>query len=483
VPTSTTDSRATARRLAAELRESRRRTFALLDPLDDDALHRQHSRIMSPLAWDLGHIGNFEELWLLRALGERSLHDPDLDRVYNPFDNPRWVRAELPILRRAEATAYLREVRASALRLLDRLELDPTDPLLADGYVHRMVVQHEAQHQETVLQALDLRGEVAEGDAEGVVDDLGAAVGYLPARARDLPPARRVDDTDVVVVPGGPFRLGAPAVAELPAGAGPAARDAAVAAYDNERPAHPVDVGTFAIDRFPVTARRYAAFIADGGYAEDRWWSERGRAWREETGHVAPQGWLPDGRGGWRIRRFGWVADLDPRELVEHVSHFEAEAFAAWAGGRLPTEAEWEKAAAHDPATGRSRPFPWGDAPPTPARANLDRRLWGPSLVGSHPSGASAYGVEHLLGDGYEWTSSGFEPYPGYRTFPYPEYSEVFFGGDWKVLRGASWATRPGVARTWFRNWDHPYRRQIFSGIRVAYDVGADGRPTRPVVR
>jgi len=177
---------------------------------------------------------------------------------------------------------------------------------------------------------------------------------------------------------------------------------------------------------------------------------------------------------------FNRVDELDPRELVEHISFFEAEAFAAWCGGRLPSEQEWEKAAAHDPATGTSRPFPWGDAAPGPALANVDRALWGPSLVGSYPQGASALGVEHLLGDSYEWTTSDFEPYPGYTTFPYPEYSEVFFGGDWKVLRGASWATRRGVARTTFRNWDHPYRRQIFSGVRVAYDVDGAGRPATP---
>ncbi|CAN5206404.1 ergothioneine biosynthesis protein EgtB [soil metagenome] len=473
-PTRTAD--AVRDRLARRMDEGRRWTFGLLDPLDDDAMHRSHSRIMSPLVWDLGHIGNFEELWLLRALGDTSLHDPDLDRVYNPFDNPRWVRADLPLLRRPDATAYLAEIRARARHLLQTAELDPDHPLLADGFVYHLVDQHEAQHQETMLQALDLRGDTADSDAGELADPGDPRLSlYLPAAARSLPAARAVDDTEVVVVPAGPFGLGAPSSRDLPAGSPPAARDVAVAAYDNERPRHTVDVGAFAIERFPVTARRYAAFIADGGYADDRWWSPRGREWRAETGHAAPQGWLPAADGGWSIRRFDRVTPLDPRELVEHVSFFEAEAFAAWAGGRLPTEVEWEKAALHDPATGVTRVHPWGDAPPTPRLANVDRVLWGPSLVGSHPGGASAYGVEHLLGDSYEWTSSGFEPYPGYVTHPYPEYSEVFFGGDYRVLRGASWATRASVTRATFRNWDHPYRRQIFAGLRVAYDVGADG--------
>ncbi|MGH8899489.1 MAG: SUMF1/EgtB/PvdO family nonheme iron enzyme, partial [Egibacteraceae bacterium] len=243
-------------------------------------------------------------------------------------------------------------------------------------------------------------------------------------------------------------------------------------AYDNERPRHRVEVGAFAIDRFPVTTRRYAEFVAADGYSDDRWWSPRGLEWHAETGHRWPQGWVPDGDGGWLVRRFGHIRPLDPREPVEHVSFFEAEAFAAWTGGRLPTEAEWEKAAAHDPATDRSRPWPWGFTPPSAARANLDRRRFGPAPVGSFPSGASAYGAEQLLGDCYEWTVSDFAPYPGYLTFPYSEYSEVFFGGDWRMLRGASWASRSCVARTTFRNWDHPYRRQLFAGLRVAYDAG-----------
>jgi iron(II)-dependent oxidoreductase len=430
-------------RLASQLDEGRRWTRRLLDPLDDDAVHRQHDRIMSPLVWDLGHIGNFEELWLLRALGDRSHHDPALDRVYNPFDNPRWMRADLPLLARPDAHEYLTDIRADALALLRRTELDPSVPLLADGFVYDMVIQHEAQHQETMLQALDLRAD--------------APPYPLAGRAAPPGPPRAVDDTARVLVEGGPFLLGADGGA----------------AYDNERPRHRVEVPSFAIDKYPVTARRYAQFVAAGGYTDARWWSARGREWRAESGHAWPQGWLPDGRGGWLVRRLHHVRPLDPREPVEHVSFFEAEAFAAWAGGRLPTEAEWEKAALHDPTTGRPRPWPWGSTPPTPAHANLDRRWFGPAPVGSFPASESAYGVEQLVGDCYEWTSSGFEPYPGYETFPYPEYSEVFFGGDYRVLRGASWATRTAVARPTFRNWDHPYRRQIFSGVRVVYPVRA----------
>ena len=429
--------------LERELAAVRRRLLGLTDPLDDDAIHRQVDRIMSPLVWDRGHVANFEELWLLRELDGRPPHDPGLDQVYNPFENPRWIRADLPILPRPEALAYLAEVRGDALGVLRRLSFDPDRPLVAGGYVYRMIVQHEAQHQETMLQALDLRS----------APNLRP---YPPAAGRRVPAPRPVDDTERVMVPGGPFLLGT---------------DDQLAAYDNERPSHRVDLPTFAIDRFPVTTRRWHQFIAAGGYHRAELWSDQGWGWRQEAGHTAPQGWIPDSEGGWLVRRFDHLDPLDPREPVQHISWHEANAFARWAGGRLPTEAEWEKACAWDPATGRSRPYPWGDTPPSPARANLDQAGWGPAPVGSYPAGASAYGVEQLLGDVYEWTASPFVGYPGYSSFPYPEYSEVFFGEDYRVLRGASWATSRWVARSSFRNWDYPQRRQLFAGVRLVKDV------------
>jgi iron(II)-dependent oxidoreductase len=429
------------RRLVSDLDRIRTRTLGLIEHLDDDDLHRQFNRIMSPVVWDVGHIGNFEELWLLRVVDGRPVHDPALDRLYNPFENPRWVRGELPILQRGEALDYLTEVRGEAMAIMGRRSFQTDDPLLRDGYVYDMVVQHEAQHQETVLQALDLR------------DDLSP---YGPAKDRRLAAERRVDDEERIAISGGPFTLGT---------------DDRRSAYDNERPLHLVDLPTFSIDRFPTTVRRYARFVKAGGYRRPELWSDPGWSWVQETGHEAPQGWIPDLEGGWLIRRFGHIRRLDPTEPVMHVSLHEAEAFARWAGGRLPTEAEWEKAAAWDPAAGRSRRYPWGQSEPTPELANLDHAGWGPAPVGSYPLGASAYGVEQLLGDVYEWTSSKFKPYPGYSTFPYPEYSEVFFGEDYTVLRGASWATSRLVARNTFRNWDYPIRRQIFSGIRLAWDA------------
>jgi iron(II)-dependent oxidoreductase len=237
-------------------------------------------------------------------------------------------------------------------------------------------------------------------------------------------------------------------------------------AYDNERPRHRVHLDAYDIDRAPVTNGSYAEFVADGGYDARELWSDEGWRWLVDENVDRPLYWSPDGAE----RRFDRVAQIDPSLPVMHVSWYEADAFARWAGGRLPTEAEWERAAAWDAVTGEPLPFPWGHEPPAYERANLDQTAFGPVPVGSL-TGASREGVSGLIGDAWEWTASSLEGYPGFRPFPYPEYSQVFFGGPYRVLRGGSWATRPMVARNTFRNWDLPQRRQIFSGFRCVREA------------
>jgi iron(II)-dependent oxidoreductase len=232
-----------------------------------------------------------------------------------------------------------------------------------------------------------------------------------------------------------------------------------------------VRLDAFAIDVAPVTNAQYQQFIADGGYQRPEFWSERGWAHRVAAGLVAPQFWERGANGRWWRRRFGVMVPVRPHQPVMHVCWFEAQAFAAWAGKRLPTEAEWECAARLDPAGGQSRRFPWGAAEPDDTTANLGQRHLEPADVGAYPAGASPTGVHQLIGDVWEWTASDFHGYPGFRAFPYREYSEVFFGGDYKVLRGGSFGTDPVACRGTFRNWDHPVRRQIFAGFRLAADV------------
>ncbi|GAA0330115.1 ergothioneine biosynthesis protein EgtB [Actinoallomurus spadix] len=423
-------------RIAAELIAARDRSVGLtLEALEDPDLMVQVSPLMSPLVWDLAHIGNYEELWLLRAAAGQEAMRPEIDDLYDAFEHPRAERPKLPLLTPAESRAYIDTVRAKVLDSLEKVPL--TGPLAEGGFVYGMVIQHEHQHDETMLATHQLR------------KDGPALLGSVPEEPPAGAPASAGHE---VLVEAGPFVMG---TSDDPW------------AYDNERGAHTVDLPAFFIDVTPVSNAAYLAFMDDGGYDDPRWWSAGGWEWRTRTGKRSPAFWRRE-NGQWLRRRFGRIEPVPLDEPVQHVCWYEADAYARWAGKRLPTEAEWEKAASWDPETGRKRRLPWGD---TGEHANLGQRMMRPAPVGAYPEGASAYGVRQLLGDVWEWTSSDFHGYPGFRAFPYKEYSEVFFGGDYKVLRGGSWATHPLACRTTFRNWDHPIRRQIFAGFRCARDA------------
>ncbi len=362
--------------IAGRLAEARERTLELVEPLDDERLNTVYSPILSPLAWDLGHIANFEELWLVQTIGEREPMHGELGRFYDAIENPRKSRGELPILRDAELRAYMADVRERALDVLDAVDVsvEAGDPLLREGFVYEMLLAHELQHNETMLQLLQM----VDGYESGPVEAMRAVE----------PPAA---GPETISIRAGEYEIGAPERGF---------------AYDNERRRHAVDLAAFEIDRTPVSNAAYLEFM-------------------EATGAEPPLYWERDGDGGWIDAAMGRRAAIEPSDPVIHVSWNQADAFASWAGRRLPTELEWEAAR--------------------------------PSLKG----------VGHV----WEWTSSDFQPYPGFEAFPYPEYSEVFFGDEQKVLRGSSWATHASVARPSFRNWDLPQRRQIFAGLRCARDA------------
>jgi iron(II)-dependent oxidoreductase len=388
--------------IAERLAEARRRTLQLVSPLSDEQRNRVYSPILSPLAWDLGHIANFEELWLVQTVGRREPLHGELGRYYDAIENPRRIRGTLPILRGDELRSYLGEVRERALEVLDEVDLEATDdPLLADGFVYEMLLAHEHQHNETMLQLIQM------------------TEGYEPVEV-DPPPPPGEWGPEMVEVDAGEVQIGA---------------GSRGFAYDNERPRHTVEVRPFWIDRTPVSNRSYAEFV-------------------DATGAEPPMYWKPDGEGWWTRIAMGRSEPLDPSQPVVHVSWHDADAFARWAGKRLPTEHEWETA-----AEGADR-----------GRANLDQLAFGCAQVGAYGEAPSDCGAVQMLGDVWEWTSSDFLAYPGFRAFPYREYSEVFFGDGHKVLRGGSWATRRDVIRTSFRNWDLPERRQIFAGLRCARD-------------
>ncbi|WP_405463422.1 ergothioneine biosynthesis protein EgtB [Streptomyces jietaisiensis] len=425
-----------ARALRA-LTTARARTALLTECVEEPDLLAQHSPLMSPLVWDLAHIGNQEELWLLRTVAGREAMRPEIDGIYDAFEHSRAERPSLPLLPPEEARRYAAEVRGRALDVLEGTAFQGGRALTEAGFAFGMIAQHEQQHDETMLITHQLRR------------------GPQALTAPDPAPVPPYEGPAEVLVPGGPFTMGT---------------STEPWALDNERPAHRREVAAFHIDTVPVTNGAYQEFLADGGYEDARWWDPAGWAHIREHAIRAPQFWRREG-GQWLRRRFGVTEVVPPGEPVLHVSWYEADAYARWAGRRLPTETEWEKAARFDPATGRSRRFPWGDADPGPDHANLGQRHLRPAPAGSYPQGASPLGVRQLIGDVWEWTASDFLPYPGFTAFPYKEYSEVFFGPEYKVLRGGSFAVDPVACRGTFRNWDYPIRRQIFSGFRTARDA------------
>jgi len=387
--------------IGERLAAARRRTYELIEPLDDEQLNRVFSPILSPLAWDLGHIANFEELWLVQTVGGREPLHGELGRFYDAIENPRTSRNELPILRDAELRAYLAEVRERALEVLEEVDISPdaSDPLLREGFVYEMLIAHEHQHNETMLQLLQMV------DGYGVPEALKSvgclSPGQLPVqldRQFEYPPVREAPHA--LFVPGGEHEIGA---------------SARGFAYDNERPRHTVELAAFEVDAFPVTNGEYARFVEDTDAEPPLYWEREG--------------------DGWVHTAMGRREPIAPELPVIHVSWHEADAFARWAGKRLPSEQEWEAAARSVAADG-------GDPHGLPGAGQV-----------------------------WEWTASDFVAYPGFEAFPYEEYSQVFFGDEYKVLRGGSWATHREDLRPSFRNWDLPERRQIFSGLRCARDA------------
>jgi gamma-glutamyl hercynylcysteine S-oxide synthase len=419
----------TASELVVALQAARARTDALVAPFSEAELERVHSNLMSPLAWDLGHIAAFEDLWLVHRYGDRRLLRADLIEVYDAMETPRANRGELPFLGAAEAREYLDHVRLRTLEVIEERGI-------GDGVLHELVVRHEHQHNETMLQTMQLAA------LDPGLGAHGGAAGCVSALATGL---------ELVEVAGGECTIGAPSTGF---------------AYDNERPRHLTDVRGFGIGRHPITNASYLRFVEGGGYERREWWSDEGWAWKEQYDITRPGGWTPDHAGEWRLGR---CEPLAPERPVVHVSWFEADAFARAHGLRLPSEAEWEKAAAWDQETGVARRYPWGNEPLLPGvHANVDLIDGGTHPADSHPGGASPYGAVGMIGDVWEWTASEFDGYPGFAAYPYREYSEPFFRSGYRVLRGGSWATCSRVANVTFRNWDFPQRRQIFAGFRVA---------------
>lgn len=404
--------------LQADLIACRTSTLALAQDLTESEFRQQAHPDFSPIGWHLGHIAFTESLWGLEYLQRSPCPYPQYQQLFAADGLPKAERENLPDL--PTMLDFMADVRDRTLAYLAEA------PLGEQLRLWRWLLQHESQHAEiaTYLLTLHRWPDDPLPSPQPVFDSSPLPVWGPPSTER------------MVLVPGGDFRLGWDTVDAL----------------DNERQVHTVAVEDFWIDQTPVTVAAYAEFMAAGGYHNSQWWHPDGWRWRQRREITQPLYW-PDPL-------------TTPTAPVCGVSWYEADAYACFVGKRLPTEAEWERAAGWHPTQQMMQPMPWGDAPLSDRHGNFGGRQHGVTPVGQFPAGRSATGCDDLLGNVWEWTNSWFEGYPGFQAFPYPGYSQAYFDRAHRVLRGGSWATRPWVLRPTFRNWYHPHMQQVFAGFR-----------------
>ena len=413
--------------------------FGLLTP---EAWLQRPIALRQPFIFYLGHLPAFAWNHVCRGvLGRPSFNaafDGLFERGIDPVgDDYRPSSATWPAER--EVLAYRDRVREALRGSFDDVAaLAGRDELADRGRVYQLAIEHELMHHETLLYMLRQLGEVYK-----------RRPAWLP------PPATGGSARAAAVrVPAGPVTLGA-SFERLPFG------------WDNEFPEHPVEVAAFAMDATPVTNAEYREFLEAGGYERRAGWTDEGWAWKERAGLSHPNDWKREG-DRWLCRT---VFDAVPLEEAGawpvSVSWAEARAYTRWKGNDLPTEAEFHRAAYGAPS-GPAQSHPWGERAPCPADGNFDFRHWAPTPAGSHPAGASAWGVHELVGNGWEWTASVFAPFPGFQPVlrTYPGYSADFFDGKHYVMLGGSWATDAALLRRSFRNWFQPHYPYVFAKFR-----------------
>lgn len=440
--------------IAAAMYQCRLGTLDLFKGIDYATFCHQPHPDFSPAGWHLGHIAYTESLWLLeRGAGMPPLF-PQYRQLFVADGLPKTQRVQLPPL--VEILYYLDTIREKVLNYLE-VNLDREERLW------RWLIQHESQHSETIAFVLQLqrwgvgraevkRSQCVAGVPKAETGEIISAVYCHPVVATDvqkstaksqesaeiLAPLPITDINKMIEIPAGEFDQG----------------NECIDALDNERPVHRVNLETYWIDRYPVTCGQYQRFMEAGGYYNPNWWSNAGWAWLQHQQVTQPLYWA---------EHSCWT-----NHPVCGVSWYEAEAYARFVDKRLPTEAEWEKAASWDGENGVCRTYPWGEMALDSDHCNHDNVLSQTTPVDAYPDGQSAYGLHDTLGNVWEWTASVFQGYEGFMSYPYAGYSKVYFDEQHQILKGGSWATRPWALRCSFRNWYYPGVRQILAGFRCA---------------
>ena len=424
--------------LIDDLREARARTLELTEGLTDEQLMGPKLDIVNPLRWEIAHVAYFHEFWILRHLDGRDPIIPNADELYDSINIHHEERWDLPLLSRKDTLNYMRRVLEEEIKRLD--DRVPADK---EVYLYKYATYHEDMHTEAFTYSRQTLGYPQPRFALAVDPQPEWDGGALPGD---------------VEIPGGVFMLGAGAEDGF--------------CFDNEKWAHPVEVKPFRMARAPVTNADFAEFVEDDGYLRREFWSEDGWAWRETTDSIKPRYWQRSNEETWAVRRFDRTAPLKPHAPVIHVNWYEAQAWCHWAGRRLPSEVEWELAAAGLPTPScngvatQKRRFPWGNQAPAPHLANLDGRAMGCIDVAALPDSDSAFGCRQMIGNVWEWTRDTFNPFPGFTPDMYQDYSKPLFGTT-KVLRGGAWTTRARMLRNTWRNYYGPHRNDVFAGFRT----------------
>jgi len=416
--------------LVAALVDAREYTLAVYAHLDERELQFPYVRTVNPPLWEFAHVAWFQEHWCLRWRAQTLREDSFLDNADPILDSariPHAARWELPQLSWPVVRGYLDRVLEATIKKIERE--DPIDP-----YFFLLALYHEDMHAEAYRMSLQT-----------------LALPEPPrVRGASMPKGERLARV-AIEFPGGVFSQGSQRGADF--------------VFDNELHPHDVKVAPFSLATCTVTQGEYREFVNADGYRDSRWWSEEGWCWRTKAQLDHPRHWRQEA-GQWLARHFDRWNPIEPSHPMFLISAYEAEAYAAFAGARLPSESEWEYAARFGLPAECDR-YPWGAGSRSNGEVNMDLQFGATVPVDALAMSDSAVGLRQMLGNVWEWTSTTFTGYPGFTPGPYKEYSQPWFG-DHRVLRGGSFATRSRLVHNRWRNFYTPDRTDIFAGIRLA---------------
>lgn len=403
--------------LLTQLNECRCKTLELFINITDDIFCQQAHPDFSPIGWHLGHIGFTEAYWILEQCAGLSPQFSQYNCLFHAMGLLKIERQNLPT--KETIFDYLQTIREQVLTYLEIAPIEQQERLWY------WLLQHESQHNETISFVLQLLQRQENGF-------------YPQLNFSNLISSQKTLSQQMVKITAGEFEMGSNTLG----------------AQDNERPTHRVYLDDYWLDIYPVTCLEYRQFMQSRGYQKRQFWSKEGWQWLENNPVSSPLYWVES-------------SDWDNHPVCG-VSYYEAEAYANFIGKRLPTEAEWEKAASWDNLTQQKYDYPWGNTQPTSQICNFDNFVGHTTPVNTYEANCSPFGCYDMLGNVWEWTASWFVHYKGFESYPYQGYSESYFDHQHRVLRGGSWATRPWGLRNSFRNWYHPWTRQILVGFRCA---------------